>query len=152
MAQRTYYDILCLRRGCAPEQIRKAYRQLVRLHHPDLHPGDVGATRRAQEINEAYETLSDPARQAVYDRQLDLEEATTISPTRTCSPEPTRTRPHSRLRPPQRPFPQDRDDEDLLQYLPRRSQDPLSHLLDKWEDGLDWELYRVRSLLRRLLR
>src|SRR5688572_24529434 len=46
-------------------EIRAAYLQLARLHHPDRHTGARArriATRRMQRINEAYEVLKDPDR------------------------------------------------------------------------------------------
>lgn len=153
MAKKTYYEVLCLRRGCSQDEIRKAYRNLVRAHHPDLHPDDAGATRRAQEINEAYETLSDPVRQAAYDRQLAREEA--LARAREAprySPEPTRVPPRRRPTPTTRPLPADWEDEELLQYIPRRRTDPFSLLFDQMEDEFDWGFYRMRGLLRRLLR
>ncbi|MBO0727955.1 MAG: J domain-containing protein [Acidimicrobiaceae bacterium] len=50
------------------EQIGRAYRRLAHSIHPDAHPEDPDAGRRFQEITEAYEILSDPARRAGYDR------------------------------------------------------------------------------------
>ncbi|MCU1393658.1 MAG: hypothetical protein JWM34_2086 [Ilumatobacteraceae bacterium] len=49
------------------EEIRLAYRQLARQHHPDT-VGDGSAVRMAQ-INEAWHVLSDPGRRAMYDAQ-----------------------------------------------------------------------------------
>jgi len=65
------YATLGLDRSCTAEQIRAAYRELARRHHPDLHPGSAEAHTRSQEINGAYEVLGDPARRAAYDRELD---------------------------------------------------------------------------------
>ena len=50
------------------EQIGRAYRRLAHSLHPDTHPEDPDAAIRFREITEAYETLSDPARRARYDR------------------------------------------------------------------------------------
>jgi curved DNA-binding protein CbpA len=50
------------------EQIGRAYRRLAHGLHPDTHPEDPDAALRFREITEAYETLSDPARRARYDR------------------------------------------------------------------------------------
>lgn len=46
--------------------IRGAYRALMQKYHPDTN-GSPEATRRASEINQAYDTLGDPARRAAYD-------------------------------------------------------------------------------------
>lgn len=40
------------------EEIKRAYRHLMREHHPDLHPGDPRASAKASKINAAYEHLS----------------------------------------------------------------------------------------------
>lgn len=70
-----HYVALGLDRKCAPEQIRVAYRLLVKRHHPDVDGDSPEATRRAQELNAAYETLIDPERRAAYDRELAVAKA-----------------------------------------------------------------------------
>ena len=69
--QSDHYAVLGLDRRCTPAQIRAAYRLLVKRHHPDLNPDCADALVRAQELNCAHETLSDPARRRDYDRELD---------------------------------------------------------------------------------
>jgi curved DNA-binding protein len=66
-----HYDTLGLDRRCTTAQIRTAYRRLVKEHHPDVNHAGPEATRRAQLINTAHATLSDPARRAAYDQELD---------------------------------------------------------------------------------
>ncbi len=63
-----YYDVLGVGRDASPDEIRKAYRQLARQHHPDVNHGDPTADGRIKAINEAYEVLSDPEKRAAYDR------------------------------------------------------------------------------------
>jgi DnaJ-class molecular chaperone len=58
-----YYSILGLQQGCSPEEIKKAYRRLASQHHPDKG----GDTATFQNIQAAYETLSDPNKRAQYD-------------------------------------------------------------------------------------
>lgn len=65
-ARRDYYEILGVARGCSEEDIRRAFRRLARLHHPDVNRDD-GAEERFKEINEAYEILSDPEKRQRYD-------------------------------------------------------------------------------------
>jgi curved DNA-binding protein len=65
-----YYDTLGLDRRCTTAQVRAAYRRLVKQHHPDVNHTDAEATRRAQSLNTAHATLSDPARRAAYDQEL----------------------------------------------------------------------------------
>lgn len=66
---RDYYEVLGVPRGATPEQIKRAYRQLARKHHPDLQPAPerAKASERFKEINEAYEVLSDPGKRKKYD-------------------------------------------------------------------------------------
>src|SRR5688500_359352 len=66
---RDYYEGLGIPRTANPKEIKRAYRQLARKHHPDLHPAGerAQATERFKEINEAYEVLSDPEKRAKYD-------------------------------------------------------------------------------------
>ncbi len=60
------YSILGIPRTATVDEIRLAYRRLVRLYHPDLNSGPE-AESRMQQINEAYSTLSDPQRRRQYD-------------------------------------------------------------------------------------
>jgi len=66
---RDYYDVLGVPRTASAEEIKRAYRQLARKHHPDLQPASerARAAERFKEINEANEVLSDPDRRAKYD-------------------------------------------------------------------------------------
>lgn len=69
-----HYATLGLDRGCTLEQIRAAYRLLAKQHHPDVNGGSRAALARTQELNAAYETLSDPDLRSAYDRELDAPE------------------------------------------------------------------------------
>ena len=66
---RDYYEVLGVPRTASADEIKRAYRQLARKHHPDLQPAAerVKAAERFKEINEAYEVLSDPDKRAKYD-------------------------------------------------------------------------------------
>jgi curved DNA-binding protein CbpA len=59
--------------GATREEIARAYRRLAHGVHPDIHPDDPDASRRFQEVTEAYEVLGDPQRRGRYDRAHDHE-------------------------------------------------------------------------------
>src|SRR3972149_11833455 len=65
--QRDYYEVLEVGREASAEDVRKAYRRLAKLYHPDVNKAP-GAEERFKEINEAYAVLSDDSRRAAYDR------------------------------------------------------------------------------------
>ena len=64
-----YYRSLGVQPGATAAELKKAYRGLAKKYHPDLHPGDKEAEARFKEINEAYETLSDPQKRKEYDEK-----------------------------------------------------------------------------------
>lgn len=61
------YDALGLTKTATAEEIKKAYRKLVRESHPDLHPDDAGAEARFKAISAAYDILKDPETRARFD-------------------------------------------------------------------------------------
>ena len=65
----TYYQVLDLSANATPQQIKDAYRELVKEYHPDKNKSE-----KAKElivlINEAYEVLSNPEKKLAYDQQL----------------------------------------------------------------------------------
>lgn len=68
----THYDILGIDRNSSPQQIKDAFRNLMKHHHPDLHENSAEATIRAQALNKAYTVLRDPVRRYEYDNLLML--------------------------------------------------------------------------------
>ena len=68
MAYIDYYKVLGLNKNASTDDVRKAYRKLARKYHPDLNPNNKEAQRKFQEINEANEVLSDPAKKEKYDK------------------------------------------------------------------------------------
>ena len=61
------YEILGVSRGASADEIKKAYRKKARENHPDLHPDDPHAQERMNQINEAYDRLTNPEKYAKQD-------------------------------------------------------------------------------------
>ena len=62
-----YYEILGVSRDASTDDIKKAYRKLARIHHPDANSGDASSEKKFKEIGEAYAVLSDPEQRQQYD-------------------------------------------------------------------------------------
>lgn len=54
------YSVLGISRDASKEEIKRAYRKKAKEYHPDLHPNDPRAAEKMNEINEAYDMLSNP--------------------------------------------------------------------------------------------
>ena len=63
-----YYATLGVNRSASPEEIQKAYRDLARKYHPDMNPDDDSAKNRFQEVQAAFDVLSDEKKRRLYDR------------------------------------------------------------------------------------
>ncbi|MBI1237998.1 MAG: molecular chaperone DnaJ [Alphaproteobacteria bacterium] len=68
MSKRDFYDVLGVKRGASVEELKSAYRKLVKEHHPDKNPDDPTCEAKIKELNEAYDVLKDPEKRAAYDR------------------------------------------------------------------------------------
>ena len=62
-----YYATLGVARGASADEIKKAFRTLARLYHPDTAKDKKTAESKFKEINEANEVLSDPDKRKKYD-------------------------------------------------------------------------------------
>lgn len=69
--RRCFYNVLDVSETAAAEDIKKSYRRLALKFHPDKNPDDEEARIRFLEVQEAYETLSDPHERAWYDGHKD---------------------------------------------------------------------------------
>ena len=70
--RKDYYRILGVEKDATEHDIKKAYRKLAIIHHPDKNPDNAEAADRFKEIGEAYETLSDPEKKMRFDNGEDL--------------------------------------------------------------------------------
>lgn len=75
----THYQVLGVAKNATAAQVRAAYRELARRHHPDVSRGD-DATAVFARISAAYETLSDAERRREYDRSLERRSAPPTRP------------------------------------------------------------------------
>ncbi|HET7139847.1 MAG TPA: J domain-containing protein [Arthrobacter sp.] len=75
-SQPNYYEVLRVKPAASQQEISRAYRVLMRSHHPDLDAsvtdgakagGDPSRVELLQ-IMQAFAVLRDPARRAAYDR------------------------------------------------------------------------------------
>lgn len=72
VAEGSFYDLLGISQSGSLAEIKRAYKQLARKYHPDVSPpgGAEEYTKMFIRVQEAYETLSDPRRRALYDRDM----------------------------------------------------------------------------------
>jgi DnaJ-class molecular chaperone len=70
----THYETLGIPREASSERVKRSYRILVKIYHPDKFPSGSAehaeAEKRIRDINEAYSVLSKPASRARYDAKL----------------------------------------------------------------------------------
>ena len=67
LSSKDYYKILAISQNASPSDVKKAYYQLAKKHHPDRNPNDPKAASLFQDISEAYEVLSDESKRNQYD-------------------------------------------------------------------------------------
>ncbi|MEW6370489.1 MAG: DnaJ C-terminal domain-containing protein [Pseudomonadota bacterium] len=67
MEYKDYYQTLGVDRNASADDIKKAYRKMVRKYHPDVSKHK-DADQKTKEINEAYEVLGNAEKRAAYDQ------------------------------------------------------------------------------------
>lgn len=67
--KRDYYEVLGVTKSATDEELKRAYRKLAKKYHPDANPDNKQESeKKFKEVNEAYETLSDPQKRKMYDQ------------------------------------------------------------------------------------
>ena len=51
------YKVLGVAPDASDEEVKKAYRDLIKKYHPDLHPGDAEAAKKMNDVNAAYDQI-----------------------------------------------------------------------------------------------
>lgn len=75
MPVKDYYKLLKIEHSADIKAIKKAYRNLAMQYHPDKHGDNQSTQFYFREIQEAYETLSNPKKREDYHYQIWLEKA-----------------------------------------------------------------------------
>lgn len=78
---KTHYDQLGVKPTASPQQIRRAFRDLSKLYHPDTTDLPANeATEKFQQLNEAYAILSSPDRRWTYDQKVGYSRISVMQP------------------------------------------------------------------------
>lgn len=67
MTTKNYYEILNLEKRASEEEIKKSYKKLALLYHPDRNQGNPESCEKFKEVNEAYTILSNSDKRKQYD-------------------------------------------------------------------------------------
>jgi DnaJ-class molecular chaperone len=64
-----YYAVLGLKKGASAQEIKRAYKRMVKKWHPDLNADDPQCQEKMKEINEAFATLNGSGKRRAYDKK-----------------------------------------------------------------------------------
>ncbi len=80
--QQTYYDLLGVHPSASVIEIRRAYREMSKIYHPDTTTFSTAkATVKFQALNEAYAAISHPERRLAYDLEIGYSRVVVLQPT-----------------------------------------------------------------------
>src|SRR3954465_5779378 len=71
-AQKDFYAVLGVKKDATAAEIKKAYRKLARLNHPDSNPDDAAKHETFKSVAEAYDVVGDPDKRKKYDEMRQL--------------------------------------------------------------------------------
>jgi hypothetical protein len=81
---KNHYQVIGVEAGASEDEIRKAYKRLARIYHPDLNPKrKITAEDRFKRLQEAYSVLSDPVSRQQYDQSIGIAPIPTFDPATT---------------------------------------------------------------------
>lgn len=111
MSDDTYYTVLGIPETATQDEIKRAYRKLIRRVHPDKFPDaslewKLTIEEKSREIIEAYHVLSDSTQRSSYDQQLAHYRQQNVPAPRTRGPKAATTPPPHSYTSPQNPRPQ----------------------------------------------
>ena len=78
MEYKDYYKILGVDRSASEADIKKAFRKLAHKYHPDVSK-EKDAEAKFKDVNEAYQTLSDPERRPLMTNSASAEKAAALN-------------------------------------------------------------------------
>jgi hypothetical protein len=119
-----YYQVLGIQPNASPKTITKVWHRLSQIYHPDVAGEAEINADRMQELNEAYEVLSNPQRRARYDQiYRSLRSAAPVPPSKGSAPAPETAAPQ----PPPQPTPRPAVQANFRQEPPKGPESVTSH-------------------------
>ena len=77
--EKTHYQVLGVSAEASIDDIRRAYRELMRALHPDINQNSANGSQRMTEINLAWKTLSSPQSRRAYDASVFVSKYSTVN-------------------------------------------------------------------------
>lgn len=142
MSEANHYAILQVTPSASQEEIKQAYRRLVKQFHPDINP-DGGSREQIIEINAAYEVLGDIQSRKRYDNRLRYTNGYTNGYTNNGHRgNPTNPETNSSRRPPQR---SGKDEDALIAEWIRLVYQPVNRIISKILKSLKAQIEKLAA-------